>query len=74
MKKERNKDVKVKQKDKKEGFFKSVRSEIKQVRWPNKKEMVKYSFAVLACIVILSIFFTLSDLIIAGVRTILEGL
>ena len=63
-----------KDKKKKEGFLKSVRKEMKEVRWPNKKEMVKYSFAVLACIIVLSVFFTASDLIIAGVRTILEGL
>ncbi|MBR3897959.1 MAG: preprotein translocase subunit SecE [Bacilli bacterium] len=69
MKKDKKKDKK-----KKEGFLKSVRKEMKEVRWPNKKEMVKYSFAVLACIIVLSVFFTASDLIIAGVRTILEGL
>lgn len=68
------KEKKAKQKNKKEGFLRSVRNEMKQVRWPNRKEMIKYSFAVLACIVVLSIFFTFSDLIIAGVRTILEGL
>ena len=63
-----------KDKKKKDGFLKNVRKEMKEVRWPSKKEMVKYSFAVLACIVVLSGFFTLSDLIIAAVRTVLEGL
>lgn len=63
-----------KDKKKKDSFLKKVRKEMKEVRWPSKKEMVKYSFAVLACIVVLSVFFTLSDLIIAAVRTVLEGL
>lgn len=63
-----------KEKKKKEKFLKKVRKEMKEVKWPSKKDMVKYSFAVLACIIILSVFFTLSDLIIAGVRTVLEGL
>lgn len=68
------KDSKKKNKEKKQSFFASVRSEIKQVRWPNKKEMAKYSFAVLTCIVILSIFFTASDVIISAVKSFLGGL
>ena len=71
MKKEKKEKVK---KEKKERFFKKVRKEMKEVKWPTRKDMVKYSVAVLACIIILSVFFTFSDLIIAGVRTILEGL
>ena len=63
-----------KEKNKKESFFKKVRKEMKEVKWPSRKDMVKYSVAVLTCIIVLSVFFTLSDLIIAGVRTILEGL
>ena len=55
-------------------FFSNVRKEMKKVRWPKKKEMIKYSFAVLACIIVLSIFFTLSDLIIAGVKTMMEAI
>ncbi|MBR2841160.1 MAG: preprotein translocase subunit SecE [Bacilli bacterium] len=47
---------------------------MKQVRWPKKKEMVKYSFAVLLCILILSLFFVASDLLISAVRTIIGGL
>lgn len=66
--------MKKEKKQKKEGFLKSVRKEMKEVRWPSKKEMVKYSFAILACIVVLSVFFTASDFVIAGVRTIMEGL
>ena len=59
---------------KKEGSFKGVKNEIKQVRWPSKKEMGKYSLAVLLCIIILSVFFTTSDVIISAVKSFLGGL
>ena len=53
-------------------FFSNVFKEMKKVRWPKRKEMVKYSFAVLACIIVLSIFFVFSDMIIAGIKILLE--
>ena len=45
-----------------------------RVRWPKKKDMIKYSVAVLACALVLALFFVFSDLIIAGVKTLVEGL
>ena len=63
-----------KKKEKKELFLTKVRKEIKKVRWPKKKEMAKYSFSVLLCIVILSLFFVASDLLINAVRTVIGGL
>lgn len=71
MSKEKKKKEK---KEKKELFFTKVRKEIKKVRWPKKKEMVKYSFAVLLCIIVLSLFFVVSDLLITAVRTVIGGL
>lgn len=73
-KKETKKNVKkVEKKDtkknqKKESFFKSVRNEMDKVRWPLKKEMVKYSIATLSFIIFFALFFTLGDLIIAGIK------
>ena len=55
-------------------FFAGVKKEMSRVRWPKKKDMIKYSIAVLACAAILAIFFVCSDLIIAGVKTLVEGL
>lgn len=55
-------------------FFSNVHKEMKKVRWPKRKEMLKYSVAVLTCIIVLSVFFVLSDLIIATVKTMLEAL
>ena len=55
-------------------FFAGVKKEMGRVRWPKKKDMIKYSVAVLACALVLAIFFVFSDLIIAGIRTLMEGL
>lgn len=55
-------------------FFAGVKKEVGRVRWPKKKDMLKYSIAVLACAIILALFFVFSDLIIAAVRTFVEGL
>lgn len=63
-----------KNKEKKELFLTKVRKEMKKVRWPKRKEMAKYSFAVLLCIIILSLFFVASDLLITAVRTVIGGL
>lgn len=57
-----------KEKVKKESFLTGVKKEMKKVRWPLKKEMVKYSIATLSFIVFFALFFTLGDLIIAGVK------
>ena len=49
-------------------FFKGVIKEMKHVRWPLKKEMVKYSIATLSFIIFFTLFFMLTDLIIAAVK------
>ncbi len=64
-----NKKEKVKvnkpkeQKVKKEGFFKSVKSEFKKVRWPNRKEMVKYSIATIVFVLFFGVFFYLIEVL-----------
>ena len=69
VKKIEKKDKKKKEKkSKNESFFKSVRNEMDKVRWPLKKEMIKYSIATLSFIIFFALFFTLGDLIIAGVK------
>lgn len=49
-------------------YLKNVKKELKKVRWPNKKEMIKYSSAALVLIVVFALFFSLADLIIASVK------
>ncbi len=61
----KTKEVKVK----KEGFFKSLKSEFKKVRWPNKKEMVKYSIATIVFIIFCGLFFYAIDVIFALIKS-----
>lgn len=46
-------------------FFKGVKKEISRVRWPNKKEMIKYSVATILFILFFALFFYLFDTIVA---------
>ena len=48
---------------KKEGFFKGVKSEFRKIRWPNKKEMIKYSIATIVFVLFFGIFFYLIEVL-----------
>lgn len=67
-KKDKNTKKIKKEKVKKESFFAGVKKEMGKVRWPLKKEMIKYSIATLSFIFFFGLFFTLGDLIIAGFK------
>ena len=70
-KKETNKKKENKKKDskknngKKTSYFKEVKKEVSKVVWPSKKNMVKYSIAVIAFILFFSVFFYVIELIMA---------
>ena len=75
-KKEKNLEVKEKTTKKKETnkngiwaktvlFFKGVKSEWKRVKWPSKKEMIKYSIATIILVVGCSVFFYVIDVLLA---------
>ena len=64
----KTKNTKKVKKEKKEMFFTGVKKELGKVRWPLKKEMIKYSIATLSFIIFFGLFFTLGDLIIAGFK------
>lgn len=49
-------------------FFASVRKEMAKVKWPSKKEMITYSIATLSFIIFFGLFYTLTDLIISGIK------
>ncbi len=81
-KKEEEKAVKqtkvVKKKEKKEkesvvsriaNFFHGVKTEAKRIKWPTKKDMVKYSIATIVFIVGCSVFFYAIDIILAFLHT-----
>ena len=55
------------------GFLKEVKSEMKKVRFPNKKEMITYSVATISLIIFFALYFGLLDLIIAGIKTLVRG-
>ena len=50
---------------KKDGFFKEVIFELKKVKWPDKKYMVKYSVATFVTIIIWSLYFYLITVVFA---------
>lgn len=75
-KKEKNKKEKKNTKNKnkevkKESWFKGVISEFKKVRWPNKKEMVKYSIATIVFILFFALFFYIIELIIFFIKEVM---
>lgn len=61
-KKEEKKNTKKEDKVVKESWWHGVKSEFKKVRWPNKKEMLKYSIATIVFILFFSLFFYLIEL------------
>lgn len=67
-KKDVKKSSKKETKKPKESFFVGVKKEMKNVRWPLKKEMVKYSIAAISFIVFFGVYFTLIDLLIAAIK------
>lgn len=69
-KKVSKKEVKSKDKtkSKKDGFFKEVIKELKIVKWPDKKYMVKYSVATFATIIVCSLYFYLITVVFALVK------
>ena len=53
MKKETKKIVK------KNGYFKEVGKELSKVKWPDKKDIIKYTIATIVCVLIVVGFFLL---------------
>jgi len=50
-------------------FFNGVKKEVSRVRWPNKRELFKYSVSTIAFMLFLAGFFYLFDTIIALITT-----
>ena len=46
-------------------FFIGLKNEMKKVKWPSKKEMIKYSVATIILIVGCSVFFYVIDVLLA---------
>lgn len=71
VKKDNKKNTKNEKKPvvKKESWFQGVKSEFKKVRWPNRKEMVKYSIATISFIIFFALFFFAIEGIIYLIKT-----
>jgi preprotein translocase subunit SecE len=50
-------------------FFRDVWTELKKVRWPNRKELTGYTIVVLTTVTLITVFFTVIDL---GISQIIE--
>jgi preprotein translocase SecE subunit len=53
-------------------FFHGVKKETERVRWPNKKNMVKYSTAVLTFCFFFGAFFYVINVLVILVRDVLK--
>lgn len=54
-------------------FFGDVMSELKKVRWPNRKELTTYTIVVIITVVLLALFFFVIDLGISRVIDLILG-
>lgn len=50
-------------------FFKNVVDELRKVKWPSKKDMVKYTIATVTFVLILSGFFYAVTVFMAFIKT-----
>ena len=71
----------AKKKDAKPGFFGkikkyfiSVKTEMKRVVWPSKKELINYSVAVVASLIVVGVVIALLDLGIEGILAAVSSL
>ena len=58
----------------KKSFIKEVKAELKKVKWPSKEDMLKYSIATLAFIVIFGLYFYGLDALFAWISSLVKGL
>ncbi|MFD2369473.1 preprotein translocase subunit SecE [Brevibacillus sp. GCM10020057] len=55
------------------GFFGDVMSELKKVRWPNRKELTTYTLVVMVTVVVMALFFFVVDLGISRLIDLILG-
>lgn len=52
-------------------FFISVKKETSKIKWPTKKEMIKYSGATISFMVFFGLFFFVLDVVFAFIKSLL---
>ncbi len=50
-------------------FFSEVKKELGKVKWPNKKDMVKYSIATITFVIFFAVFFYAIDMAVAFIKS-----
>lgn len=50
-------------------FFSEVKKELMKVKWPSKKDMVKYSVSTILFVIFFAVFFYAIDLVMAFIKT-----
>ena len=68
VKEKKKKKVKKEKKVKKPEYFKQVRSEMKQVVFPNKKEVFKYTIATIVIVLLMIGFFELVSFVLSVIK------
>ena len=53
-------------------FFVGVKKELQKVRWLGKKELITYSIATITFVIVFMAFFTLSDVILGAISTVIK--
>lgn len=49
-------------------FLVSVKAEVKKVKWPTKKEMIKYSVATIIFVTVFALLFSLMDIALTAIK------
>ena len=52
-------------------FFSEVKKELSKVKWPNRKEMLKYSIATIVFVIFFALFFYIIELLMALLKSII---
>ena len=53
-------------------FFSEVKKELGKVKWPTKKDMVKYSIATICFVIFFAGFFYLIDFSVAAIKALIK--
>ncbi len=53
-------------------FFSSIKKEMQKVKWPSKKEMIKYSVTTITFIIFFAFFFFGLDVIFAYLKSLVN--
>ncbi len=55
-------------------FIREVRSEMRKVSWPNRKELITYTIVVVVTVIIVALFTSVVDVIITAILNLLARL